>query len=71
MQLLGTIQKPIANESPNFHPFSFVHLEIEKPPPHVGNSWVRTLPIDIDRRVKIYKPGMEKWFQLGDRLIRV
>ncbi len=64
-------KKPIANKPPSFHPFTFVHLEIEKPPPYVDNICVLTLPIDFDKCVKIYILGMEKWFQLGDRLIRV
>lgn len=64
-------KEPIANKPPNSHPFTFVHLEIEKPPPYAGNIWVLKLPIDFDRCVKIYIPRMEKWFQLEDRLIKV
>ncbi len=30
-----------------------------------------TLPIDFGRSVKIYVLWLDKWFQFGDRLIRV
>jgi hypothetical protein len=46
-------------------------LEIEKPPPYVGDIWVPTLLINYNGSVKILTPGLETWFQLGDRLIRI
>jgi hypothetical protein len=46
-------------------------LEIEKPPPYVGDIWVPTLPINFNKSVKIFILDMEKWFQSGDRLIKV
>lgn len=46
-------------------------MEIEKPPPYVGDSWVPTLLIDYNGSVKILRPGLETWFQLGDRFIRI
>lgn len=46
-------------------------MEIEKPPPYVGDIWVPTLLINYNGSVKILTPGLETWFQLGDRLIRI
>lgn len=64
-------KKPIVNKLPNSYPFVFLHLEIEKPPLYVGDHQVPTLPIDFGRSVKIYVLWLDKWFQFGDRLIRV
>jgi hypothetical protein len=46
-------------------------LEIEKPSPYVGDIKVPMLLINSNKSVKIFIPSMEKWFQFGDRLIRV
>ncbi len=46
-------------------------MEIEKPPPYAGDIWVPTLPIDSNGSMKILTTGLETWFQLGDRLIRI
>jgi hypothetical protein len=40
------------NKTPNSYPFKFIHLEVEKPPPYVGDIWVLILPISSDRCVK-------------------
>ncbi len=53
---------PIVDKHFNSYLFSFLHLEIEKPPPYVGNIWVPTLLINYKYRfVKIFIPIMEKW----------
>jgi hypothetical protein len=62
---------PIINKPFNSYPFTFFHLEIEKPPPYVGDIWVPTLLIDSNRFLKFFILGMEKWFQFGYRLIKV
>jgi hypothetical protein len=62
---------PIVNKPFNSYPFTFLHLEIEKPPPFVGDIWVPTLLIDSNRSMEIFIPRMEKWFQSKDRLTRV
>lgn len=59
------------DKPPNFEPFTFFHLEIEKSPPYVGDIWVLTLPIHSNGSMKILTPGLETWFQPGDRLIRI
>lgn len=64
-------KKPTANKTFNSYPFKFLYLEVEKPPPYVGHIWVPVLPISSNKCVKIFKPRMEKWFQPGDRLVRV
>jgi hypothetical protein len=64
-------KKPIANKTFNSYPFKYSYLEVEKPPPYVGDIWVPILPISSNRCVKIFILGMEKWFQLGDKLVRV
>jgi hypothetical protein len=53
---------PITNKPSNSYLFTFLHLEIEKLPPCVGDIWVPTLLINYKYRfVKIFIPGMEKW----------
>jgi hypothetical protein len=64
-------KEPIANKTPNSYPFKFLHLEVEKPPLNAGDIWVPILLISSNRCVKIFIPGMEKWFQLRDKLVKV
>jgi hypothetical protein len=62
---------PAIHKPFNSYIFTFLHLEIEKPPPYVGDIWVPTLPINFNRFVKIFILDMEKWFQSGNMLIKV
>jgi hypothetical protein len=52
---------------------SFEHLELQhkKISPCPSDIWVPSLPIEENRSTKIFIPGMEWWFRLGDRLTRV
>jgi hypothetical protein len=64
-------KEPIVSKPPNSYPFYFLHLEIEKPPPYVGDIWVPILHVNSSRSVKTYILGMEKWFRPRDKLIKV
>jgi hypothetical protein len=64
-------KQPTTNKPPNHYLFTFLHIENELRPPYVGDIWVLTLPIDSNRCVKIFMPGMEKLFQPSDMLVKV
>ncbi len=70
-KLLVTRKGPIIDKAFNSYLFTFFHLEIKKSPPYAKNNWVLALAIDSNTCVKIFRLGMEKWFQPKDRLIRV
>jgi hypothetical protein len=53
------------------HTLSSFHLKIKEPPPYPRHIWVPTLPIDLNRYVKIFIHGMEQWFQAWDKLVRI
>lgn len=46
-------KKPIVDKTPNS--YLFFHLNIKEPPPYPRDIWVPTLPIDLNRYVKICK----------------
>jgi hypothetical protein len=62
---------PATDKTSNFYPFTFLHLEIKKPPPYVGDIWVPKLLMNFNKSMKIFILDMEKWFQFGNRLIKV
>lgn len=62
---------PAIDKPSNSYLFTFLQLEIEKPPPYVGDIWVPKLLINFNRSMKIFILDMELWFQFGDRLIKV
>jgi hypothetical protein len=64
-------KQPTTNKPLKHYPFTFLHIENEKHPPYAGDIWVFTLLVDSDRCVRIFMLGMEKLFQLGDKLVRV
>jgi len=70
-QLLITKKRPTIDKPFYSYLFTFFHLEIKKSPPYAGNIWVLALSIYFNRCVKIFRLGMEKWFQTKDRLIKV
>lgn len=70
-QLLVKRKGPAIDKPFNFYLFTFFHLKIKKSPPYAINILVLVLPIDSNRCVKIFRLGMENWFQPKDRLIKV